>query len=81
MIFVRLRQAIQKYESMTGSRMTYEHLAQCTGLSRATLESLASRQNYNPRLSTIDKLCSALNCTPSDILEYHLEGQGRANED
>ncbi|MBV8882781.1 MAG: helix-turn-helix domain-containing protein [Chroococcidiopsidaceae cyanobacterium CP_BM_RX_35] len=39
-----------------------------TGLSKATLESLASRNSYNTRLSTIEKLCRALDCTPSDLL-------------
>jgi len=49
--------------------MTYELLAERTGLSRATLESLASRPSYNTRLSTIEKICKALGCQPGDLLE------------
>ena len=52
----------------TGERMTYERLAQRTGLSRQTLESVASRPNYNSTLDTIAKLCRALGCQPGDLL-------------
>ena len=48
--------------------MTYEQLAQLTGLSRQTLESLASRPGYNSTLGTIAKLCRALGCQPGDLL-------------
>jgi putative transcriptional regulator len=60
---------MEKWRSRTGQRMTYELLAQRTGLSRATLESLATRETYNTRLSTIEKVCSALGCEPGDLLE------------
>jgi DNA-binding Xre family transcriptional regulator len=66
---VKLRKAMEEYRRTTGERMTYELLAKRTGLSRATLESLASRDTYNTRLSTIAKVCRALRCTPGDILE------------
>ena len=65
----------------TGERMTYELLAIRTGLSRATLESLASRESYNTRLSTIEKLCQALSCTPGDILELIQEDEKEKHED
>ena len=52
----------------TGERMTYERLAQRTGLSRRTLESVASRPSYNSTLDTIAKLCRALGCQPGDLL-------------
>ena len=48
--------------------MTYERLAQLTGLSRQTLESLASRHGYNSTLDTIAKLCRALRCHLGDLL-------------
>ena len=52
----------------TGERMTYERLAQRTGLSRRTVESVASRPSYNSTLDTITKLCRALGCQPGDLL-------------
>jgi DNA-binding Xre family transcriptional regulator len=51
--------------------MTYERLSGLTGLSRATLASLASREGYDTRLSTIGKLCDALGCAPGELLELH----------
>lgn len=66
---IKLRQVIDEHQRRTGIRITYEQLAEKTGLSKSTLESLASRDDYNTRLSTIDKLCRALGCTPGDILE------------
>ena len=68
MIRVRLREAMEDHRRRTGERMTYETLAQATGLSRRTLESLASRPGYNSTLETIAKLCRALGCEPGDLL-------------
>jgi len=62
------------YRQRTGERLTYETLSEKTGLSKATLESIASRDSYNPRLSTIEQLCRALECTPGDLLELSTEG-------
>lgn len=55
--------------SATGQRITYEWLAKKTGLSRPTLEAIGSRGTYNPTLSTIERLCLALECSPADLLE------------
>ena len=49
--------------------MTYATLSATTGLSEATLQSLAARSNYNARLSTVARLCEALECAPADLLE------------
>ena len=67
-IRVKLREAIECYRQRTGERITYERLAQLTGLSRQTLESLSSRPGYNTTLLTIAKLCKALNCQPGNLL-------------
>lgn len=75
MLYVKLREALEEYRRRTGERLTYEKLADRTGLSRATLESLASRESYNTRLSTIEKLCRALDCQPGDLLEFTSSGE------
>ena len=67
-IRVRLREVMDQHRQSTGERMTYERLAQATGLSPRTLESLASRPGYNTTLDTIAKLCHALNCEPGELL-------------
>ena len=69
MITVKLREAMKSYRLQTGERLTYEILARRSGLSLATLQSLATRSSYNTTLSTIEKLCRVLSCTPGDLLE------------
>ena len=65
---VKLREAMEQHRERTGERMTYESLAQATGLSPRTLESLASRPGYNTTLDTVAKLCNALGCEPGELL-------------
>ena len=62
---------MEVYRQRTGVRLTYEAIAERTGISVATLQSLAARPGYNTTLSTVDKLCSALGCSPGEILEFH----------
>ena len=72
---------MNSYQQRTGGRITYEMLSQETGLSRATLESLASRATYNTTLRTIEKLCLALSCDPGDLLTLADEEQRGGNAD
>ena len=67
---------MENHRRRTGERMTYERLAQLTGLSRQTLESLASRPGYNSTLDTVARLCRALNCQPGDLLVLDCEDAG-----
>jgi putative transcriptional regulator len=69
-IRVRLRDCIERRERDSGEHITYDWLAKRTGLSRATIEAVGSRPTYNPRLSTIEILCEALECTPAELIEY-----------
>lgn len=61
---------MEAYQRRTGVRVTYARLAQRTGLSRATIESVATRPNYNASLRTIDAICNELGCSPGDLLEH-----------
>ena len=81
MLRVKLREAMDEHRRRFGERMTYELLAERTSLSRATLESIASRDNYNTTLSTIEKLCRALDCQPGDLLELMGEAEDARTED
>jgi len=78
---VKLREAMEAHHRRTGARMTYERLSTLTGLSRATLASLASRENYDTRISTIAKLCHALGCAPGDLLALTPEPLERAKHE
>ncbi|MCP5057360.1 MAG: helix-turn-helix transcriptional regulator [bacterium] len=60
---------MERYGQRAGEQMTYERLATATGLSRATLEAIGSRPEYNPTLATIERLCVALECDPGELLE------------
>ncbi|MEW4456979.1 helix-turn-helix domain-containing protein [Roseibium algicola] len=70
MIVIHLRRVLDAYEARTGERLTHEDLAARTGLSSATLDSIASRRGYNASLKTLDSICKALMCTPADLLEF-----------
>lgn len=66
---VRLRAVMTAYRERTGERLTYAQLAERTGLSQATIESIATRRGYNATLDIIARLCGALECTPAELLE------------
>ncbi|MES9907192.1 MAG: helix-turn-helix transcriptional regulator [Candidatus Thiodiazotropha sp.] len=68
MIHVRLKEAIERYKTSSGRKLTYQMLADRTGIAPDTLQSLATRPAYNTTLNTIEKLCLALNCEPGDLL-------------
>ena len=61
---------MERYRERTGIRLTYTSLAQATGIAEDTLQSLAARPSYDTRLSTIARLCVALDCQPCDLLEF-----------
>lgn len=69
MLRVRLREVMRAYQLRTGTRVTYRTLAEASGLAVSTLQSLAARSTYDTRLSTIERLCVALDCQPGDLLE------------
>ncbi len=70
-IEIRLRAAMAAYRRRTGLRLTYKNLAEMTGLSQSTIESIATRPQYNASLHTIGRLCAALGCTPGELLSVN----------
>lgn len=81
MIKVKLREAMEIFRRRTGVRLTYDTLAGKTGISVNTLQSLATRPSYNTRLTTIEKLCRALDCLPGDLLELAVDTENSNHED
>lgn len=69
---------MRAYRQRTGERMTYELLAERTGLSRSSLESIGARPQYNVSLSRIAYICVALGCTPAELLELEVPATSRA---
>lgn len=48
-------------------------LAEITGISRTTITNLYYRRSQQISLEVLDKLCKALDCELSDILEFKKE--------
>ncbi len=69
LIRIRLREAIEIHTGHTGRKWTYADLAKEAGLSRATIESIATRPSYNATLDCVARLCVALGTSPGDLLE------------
>jgi DNA-binding Xre family transcriptional regulator len=65
-----LREAMLDFDARTGIRLSYETLAQRTGISVDTLKSLASRKGYNATLRTIAVVADALKCDPIRYLVW-----------
>ena len=68
-IVIKLREAMLAYKRRTGEKMTYEILAERTGLAAGTLQNMGSRPRYNASLATLAMICKALDVTPGDMLE------------
>jgi DNA-binding Xre family transcriptional regulator len=58
--------------------MTYAILADEAGVSRSTIESMATRPGYNASLRTIARICGVLRCSPGELLDISDEGRSRA---
>ncbi len=69
---------MEEHRRRTGERMTYERLAELTGLALTTLQSLGTRESYNTTLSTIAKLCVALECQPGRLLSLVVDTEDEA---
>jgi putative transcriptional regulator len=51
-------------------KMSVTELAEKVGITMANLSILKNGKAKAVRLSTLEKICQALNCQPGDILEY-----------
>lgn len=51
-------------------KMSVSEFAQKIGITLANVSLLKNGKVKAIRLSTLDKICSALDCEPADILEY-----------
>jgi len=61
------------YSGESGEKLTYQQLSEMTGISRATLEAIGSRPDYNTTLVVLDTLCNHLGCSITDLLEFKKE--------
>ena len=55
---------------MVRRKMSLNELSEKVGITLANLSILKNGKAKAVRLSTLDAICRALDCTPGDILEY-----------
>lgn len=55
---------------MAKRKMSLNELSERVGITLANLSILKNGKAKAVRLSTLDAICRALDCTPGDILEY-----------
>ena len=55
---------------MAKRKMRLKHLAQAIDITEANLSILKNGKAKAVRLTTLDKLCEALECQPGDLLEF-----------
>lgn len=53
--------------------LTYDKLADITGISRSTIEKIFGGFNKNPTLSYLKKIADAFNCSVDDFFEWESE--------
>lgn len=58
---------------MAKRKISSLELSQAVGITPANLSILKTGKAKAIRFSTLDKICRALNCQPSDIMEYKEE--------
>lgn len=60
---------------MAKRKMSLNELSDKVGITLANLSILKNGKAKAVRLSTLDAICRALDCTPGDILEYRDENE------
>ncbi|HEY3984115.1 helix-turn-helix transcriptional regulator [Cedecea sp.] len=55
---------------LKSKKMTAKELAQAIGITEANLSILNSGKAKAIRFSTLEAICSVLNCQPGDIIKY-----------
>jgi putative transcriptional regulator len=61
---------IRLKERLKAENKTLYRVAKDTGLSYPALNAIKQGKVTDIRLSTLEKLCGALNCTPNDLITF-----------
>lgn len=61
--------------------LTNQQLSDLTGITISTIDKITSGNNTNPKLKTIEALCSALDCTLNDIMDINTKSTAPAEND
>jgi putative transcriptional regulator len=71
--------AVRLDDLLHDRRMTLTELAEAIGITLANLSILKTGKARAIRFSTLDAICTALDCQPGDIL-VHLPGEPEADD-
>ena len=64
----RLKELIAQRERVTGEKLTYRALAAKAGITPKMVNDVANQKVKHIGLSTIDRLCEALDIEPGDLM-------------
>jgi len=66
----RLKELIADREFHAGKRITFDEIANATGIHRTTLSKIANQRGYNTTTDVLDKICTHFNCPIEKLVEY-----------
>lgn len=61
------------HEARSGHRLTYEELAQLSGVSVDTVKSIANRNDYNTSLKTVSDISKILGVDPTGFFTWNTD--------
>lgn len=64
----RLKELIAKHERVTGEKLTYRSLAERAHVTPKMINDLANQKSVRVNLSTIDRLCEALDVEVGELM-------------
>ena len=70
MIRFHLKELIADREFHTGKRLTFDEIANETGIHRTTLSKIANQRGYNTTTDNLEKICSFFGCPIEKLVEY-----------
>lgn len=77
MMRIKLQEVMRRYRRKTDKKMTYELLAEKTGIPAGRLKSIGGRPGYNATLTDLNTICIELDAAPNDLLEVALRPASR----
>ncbi|MDM8522793.1 helix-turn-helix transcriptional regulator [Desulfococcaceae bacterium HSG8] len=70
MIVYHIRDLMLRKDARTGKKITYETIAEATGISKMTISRMAARPGYNASAETIEKLCRFFECSIEELVSF-----------
>jgi len=69
MIRFKLKELMAEKSFQEGRRVTYDEIAQHTGINRTTLSKIANQKGYNTNTDNLDALCAYFGCEIGDLAQ------------